>query len=134
MPANAPQPANGANAAVRAVNGQRMWIRLNHVKADKRELFERYIHDILRPAVERVEPAMARQVRFLHPTEPEEDGTYTYVFLMDPLIEGASYDEYDIGTLLRRAYGDTQAEEYDRMWDEALASPQTGYELLQSGW
>lgn len=131
MQANTPQPTDGAPGLIRATNGQPMWIRLNHVKADKRELFEHYIHDILRPAVERVEPAIARQVRFLHPTEPDEDGTYTYVFLMDPLIEGV---DYDIGNLLKRAYGDAQAQEYDQMWDEALASPQTGYELIQSAW
>ena len=87
MPANTRQSADGANARMRAANGEPMWIRLNYVKADKRELFEHFIHDILRPAVERVEPDMARQVRFLHPTEPNEDGTYTYVFLMDPVIE-----------------------------------------------
>ena len=121
----------GPRETVRAVGGERMWIRLNHVKADKRELFERYIHDILQPAVEQVEPAMFRQVRFLHPTAPNEDGTYTYVFLMDPLIEGA---DYGIRNLLKRAYGDEQAAAYDQMWDEAVASPQAGYELIQSPW
>ena len=131
MQAKTSQGTNGARETVRAVNGERMWIRLNHVKADKRELFERYIHDILRPAVEQVEPSMFRQVRFLHPTEPNEDGTYTYVFLMDPLIEGA---DYAIENLLKRAYGDAQTEVYDQMWDESLASPQTGYELIQSPW
>ncbi|MDQ3024619.1 MAG: hypothetical protein M3R04_09605 [bacterium] len=131
MQANTPQGMDGAPNTVRAVNGERMWIRLNHDKADKRELFEQFIHDILRPAVERVEPAMFRQVRFLHPTEPNEDGTYTYVFLMDPLIEGA---DYGIENLLKRAYGDTQVEAYDQMWDAAVASPQTGYELIQSPW
>jgi hypothetical protein len=82
MQTNTPQPTDGANAMVRAASGEPMWIRLNHVKADKRELFEHFIHDILRPAVER----------------------------------------------------DVQAEAYDQMWDEALASPQTGYELIQSPW
>ncbi len=131
MQAKTSEHIDGARETVRAVNGERMWIRLNHVKADKRELFERFIHNILRPAVEQVESAMFRQVRFLHPTEPNEDGTYTYVFLMDPLIEGA---DYGIRDLLKRAYGEEQAAAYDRMWDEAVASPQTGYELIQSPW
>jgi hypothetical protein len=131
MQAKTSHHMDGARETVRAVSGERMWIRLNHVKADKRELFERYIHDILRPAVEQVEPAMFRQVRFLHAMEPNEDGTYTYVFLMDPLIEGA---DYEITNLLKRAYGEEQAAAYDQMWDKALASPQTGYELIQSPW
>ena len=131
MQANTPQGTDGARQTVRAVNGERMWIRLDHVKADKRELFERYSHEILRPAVEQVEPSMFRQVQFLHPTEPNEDGTYTYVFLMDPLIEGA---DYDISESAEKRYGDAQAAAYDQMWDEAVASPQTGYKLLQSSW
>lgn len=131
MQANTSQDTDEARQTARAVTGERMWIRFNHVKADKREFFERYIHEILRPAVERVEPSMFRQVRFLHPTEPNEDGTYTYVFLMDPLIERA---DYDILNLLKRAYGDAQAAAYDQIWDEAVASPQTGYELIQSSW
>ena len=118
----------------RAVEGERMWIRINTIKADKREEFERFVHTILRPAVEQVEPAMARQVRFLHPREANADGTYTYVFLMDPLVEGYDYAEYEIGELLKRAYGDTLGQEHDELGDEAMAAPQSGYDLTQSAW
>ena len=117
-----------------AVEGQRMWVRIETIKADKREEFERFVHTILRPAVERVEPAMARQVRFLHPRAANADGTYTYVFLMDPLVEGYDYAEYEIGELLKRAYGDILGQEHDELGREAMAVPQSGFDLTQSAW
>ena len=58
-----------------------------------------------------------------------EDGTYTCVFLMDPLVDAF---DYGIAQLLRRAEGAAQAAEYDKLWDEAMDQPQSGYELMQS--
>ena len=108
-----------------------MWVLLNHVKADKWEQHQRFVHDVLVPAMEEVEPSAVRHTRFLHPAEQNEDGTYTSVFLMDPLVEGA---DYDIMGLLTKAYGEEKAEEYVLFWGETLASPQVGYDLTQSPW
>ena len=113
------------------MEGERMWIRINTIKADKREQFEHFVHTILYPAVMQVEPAVARQVRFLHPNAPNEDGTYTYVFLMDPLIEGF---DYGIEQLLKRAYGEDVGEEHDELGRETEAAPQSGYDMTQSAW
>jgi hypothetical protein len=123
--------ANVAHETVRAVEGERMWVLLNHVKADKWEQHERFVHDILMPAVEEVEPSALRHTRFLRPAEQNEDGTYTSVFLMDPLVEDA---DYDIVSLLTKAYGQEKAEEYVQLWGETLAGPQVGYDLIQSPW
>jgi hypothetical protein len=116
---------------IRAVEGERMWVLLNHVKADKWEQHEHFVHDVLMPAVKKVEPSALRHTRFLRPAEQNEDGTYTSVFLMDPLVEGA---DYDILSLLKKAYGEDKAEEYIQLWGESLASPQVGYDLFQSPW
>jgi hypothetical protein len=121
--------ANVARETIRAAEGEQMWVLVNHVKADKWEQHEHFVHNILMPAAEKVDPAAFRHTRFLHPAEQNEDGTYTSVWLMDPVIEGA---DYDISSLLKKAYGEEKAEEYDRLWDESLASPQVGYELVQS--
>jgi hypothetical protein len=120
-----------AHETIRAAEGERMWVLLNHVKADKWEQHERFVHDILVAAMEKVEPCALRHARFLHPAERNEDGTYTSVFLMDPLVEGA---DYDIMSLLTNAYGEDKAEEYIQLWSESLASPQVGYDLIQSPW
>ena len=121
--------ANVARETIRAAEGERMWVLLNHVKADKWEQHEHFVHNILMPAAEKVDPAAFRHTRFLHPAEQNEDGTYTSVWLMDPVIEGP---DYDILSLLKKAYGEDKAEEYVQLWNESLVSPQVGYELIQS--
>jgi len=119
------------DAPRRATNGERIWVLLNRVKADKRELHEKFVHEILRPAALQVDPAIVAKVRFLHPTEPNEDGTYTYFFLMDPYVEGA---QYDIESLLKQIHGVEKAHEYMQMWLDSLAEPQSGYEVTESSW
>lgn len=121
--------ANVARETIRAAEGEQMWVLLNHVKADKWEQHEHFVHNILMPAAEKVDPAAFRHTRFLHPAEQNEDGTYTSVWLMDPLIEGA---DYTFLGLLTKAYDEEQAKEYIQLWDESLASPQVGYALIQS--
>ena len=121
--------ANVARETIRAAEGEQMWVLLNHVKADKQEQHEHFVHNILMPAAEKVDPAAFRHTRFLHPAEQNEDGTYTSVFLMDPVIEGT---DYGILSLLKKAYGEDKAEEYVQLWNESLVSPQVGYELIQS--
>ena len=122
---------NVAREPIRAVEGERMWVLLNHVKADKWEQHRHFVHDILVPAIEKAEPSVLRHTRVLYPAERNEDGTYTSVFLMDPVIEDA---DYDILSLLKKAYGEEQAEEYILLWSESLAGPQVGYDLFQSPW
>ena len=121
--------ANVARETIRAAEGEQMWVLLNHVKADKWEQHEHFVHNILMSAAEKVDPAAFRHTRFLHPAEQNEDGTYTSVWLMDPVIEGA---DYKILSLLKKAYGEDKAEEYVQLWNESLVSPQVGYELIQS--
>ena len=121
--------ANVARETIRAAEGEQMWVLLNHVKADKWEQHEHFVHNILMPAAEKLDPAAFRHTRFLHPAEQNEDGTYTSVWLMDPVIEGA---DYNILSLLKKAYGEDKAEEYVQLWNESLVSPQVGYELIQS--
>jgi hypothetical protein len=123
------RPLDIPRETIRALAGERVWIWVNTIKSDKREQFERFVHQILFPAIVQLEPAAACQVRFLHPNEANEDGTYTYVFLMDPVIEGLNYD---ISRLLKRAYGEVLGEEHNELLHEAEATPQTGYDLTQS--
>jgi hypothetical protein len=89
------------------------------------------VHQILLPAAEKAAPSTLRHTRFLRPAQQNEDGTYSSVFLMDPLVEGA---DYDILSLLEKAYGVEKAEEYIQLWTESLAGPQVGYDLVQSSW
>ena len=116
----------------RATEGNTVWVLLNHVKPDKRKQFEKFIHEIFWPEAEKLEPADQQvfgQTRVLHPVESNEDGTYTYVFLMDPLITDA---DYSILNYLKKMYDEEKANEYYKMFTESLNRPQEGYKVIQS--
>ncbi len=112
--------------------GQSVWILLNRVKADKREQFERFNRDILWPAIQQgdvTRQQTGRQTRVLHPTDVNEDGTYTYVYLIDPVVEGA---DYDIEKLLKQHLGEEQGARTFQLFTECFDRPQEGYSLIEA--
>jgi hypothetical protein len=120
---------HSSSEKARAATGDHVWVLLNHVKADMREQFEWFVHELIWPLAQKAEPHMARQSRVLHPTEQNDDGTYTYVFLLDPVVEGG---DYIFENLLRRTHSEEKVAEYMQIWENTLASPQIGYFVTQS--
>jgi len=121
-----------SGSKIRAVTGDTVWVLLNHIKADKREEFEKFIHEIFWPKaanLDETDQQVFRQTRVLHPVEMNKDSTYTYVFLMDPVIPGKNYEILD---LLKKMYSEEQAKEYYDKFDECYVGPQTWYKLIQS--
>lgn len=126
--------ASNKRAAMRpmANEGDSVWVIINHIKADKRQQFEKFVHEIFWPMAKKLtseEQRVFRQTRVLHSVKPEEDGTYSYLFIMDPVVPGA---DYDIENLLKKMYDEQKATEYMKMLNETEASGQTGYRMLQS--
>ncbi|MGD9092577.1 MAG: hypothetical protein PVF74_06995 [Anaerolineales bacterium] len=111
----------------RAVNGEEVWVVLNHVKVEDWAKHKDFVLNILIPAAEKFAPNEMAHTRFLYQTEPNKDGHYTLVFLMDPVIEDGNYDILDI---LKQEYGDEQAEAYFERW----SADQVGYSVQQSPW
>ncbi len=116
---------------IRARQGEDMWVILNHVHPEKRNEFEHFLQAILMPAVAHIEPETYNKVRVLYPTMPNEDGTYTYIFLMDPLVQDGNYN---IENILYEFYKPELAEEYIKLFHESLASHQIEYDVIQSAW
>ncbi len=116
---------------IRANHGEKVWVVLTPIKADKRAEFEQFVQEILLPAVTRIAPNVHRHVRALYPTHPEADGSYTYAFFMDPWLADVSYD---FATLFRQAYSEGETQTYLRRWTEVQAAPQKVYEFMQSSW
>lgn len=105
---------------------------INHVKPDKREQFEKFVNEVFWPMATKLSPEdqrLFKQTRVLYPTKAETDGTYSYVFLMDPVI---ATGDYEIDHLLKKIYGEGKWEEYGKMFGETLARDQTFYEVVQS--
>ena len=96
-----PRAATGNTNFVPAIPGELVFLAVHYVRAEKRVQFEQYIHRI-HAAAEHLHTEADHHVRVLLSNQPNEDGSYTYVFLMDPLIEGS---DLRIDSLLTRFYG-----------------------------
>jgi hypothetical protein len=126
------QENRNANRQV-AKEGDTVWVLANHIKSDKRQQFERFVHEIFWDSSSKLsseeEQRIFRQTRVLHPTRQEKDGSYTYLFIMDPYIPGANYD---IGQFLNKIYGAPKAAEYMKLLEETQVREQTPYFVVQS--
>lgn len=115
-----------------AKEGDTIWVLINHVKGDKKKQFERFVHEVFwdgSAKLNQEEQRVFKQTRVLHPTRQEEDGSYKYIFIMDPVLKGGNYD---IGQLMEKIYGPEKAKEYGRLYDEAVLEEQTSYVMVQS--
>jgi hypothetical protein len=122
--------ANGSNQHAKA--GDSVWIFINHIKSDQRNNFETLVHEVFFDSSAKLpeqERRVFQETRILHPTEPEKDGSYSYIFLMDPVVPGG---EYDIERLMIKIYGEEKAKDYLKRWSEVESAEQTGYRLVQS--
>jgi len=129
---NAQTKVDLSGANIRAAKGDTVWVLLNHIKHDKRQQFEKFIHEIFWPKASKLKPddqQAFKQTRVLHPIDMNKDSTYSYIFLMDPVIPNTSYS---ILNFLKKMYGEDKAKEYYKMFEECYASPQSGYTLIQS--
>jgi hypothetical protein len=132
----ASQPESNTSTTVPTVfiparDGDSVFVIVNYVKGDKKEQFEKFIHESFWPKAQGLSEAdkqLFRQTRILHPTKQEADGTYIYMFVMDPYFTG---HDYSIENMLRKMYGD-KWEEPNRMFGESLAREQSQYMMLQN--
>ena len=121
----------GPSGVVRAEKGEKVGVAIDHIKGDKREQIERF-YDLFwhNPVAWPAENQLVRDsTRLLYPTVANADGTYTYVWLFDPFVEGAGYS---IRTLLKKMYGEEKAAEYMNLWVDAHASEQIEHILEQT--
>lgn len=116
----------------RAVKEEPVWVLINKIKADKKEVFEELLYnDIRNNSMEAggYRAEIVSSVRILEPMNPDEDGNFTYVFIMDPVIEGV---EYNIRPVLVQAFGEEVADEKVKLWADCYTEPQYGYFLKQN--
>jgi hypothetical protein len=119
---NAPTPI----AARRAQPGDTIYVIEYTVVAPRREVFERFFADSYFPALRRVGSTdttvarVLRQSRLLAPTRANEDGTLSYLLILDPVVHGASYN---ISELLRRVYSPAESDRLYRQLTESWARP-----------
>jgi len=121
---------NNPPVQARATVDGAVWVIANYVKADKVAQFEDFNLKYLKPAGDEVAPDVTKTVRFLKPAKQNQDGTYTYYYLMDPALNNANYEMLPI---LTAKYGKEKADEYYKMYNDCLKKVETNM-TVQTGW
>ncbi len=107
-------------------------IVLNQVKPDKVTQFEDFNMNILSPAGKETNPQVKANVRMQKPVSKNADGTYTYIYLMDPFKGNLNYN---IEYALNAKYGKEKADEYMKMYLDCLVGGTSQAMLLaETNW
>lgn len=116
----------------RALANDTVLIVLNHVKPDKVAQFEDFNKNYLSPAGAETNPQVKANVRMQKPVYINADGTYTYVYFMDPYKGSLNYS---IDYTLNAKFGKEKADEYFKMYVDCLkgGASQTLF-LVESDW
>ncbi|GAB2554089.1 hypothetical protein GCM10027085_51470 [Spirosoma aerophilum] len=113
--------------------GEEVHVWAYPVKAGKQKQYEHFVHDIFWPGAKKLSAAeqrVFRQTRVMHPTKANADGTFTYLFIMDPYIKGG---DYDIESLIKKMYGPKQGTEHYKLFSGAVVTgKEIGYQATQS--
>jgi len=99
----------------------------NQVKPARRQEYLRFFHEILSPALCSLARDQACQARLLEPTLANDDGSYTYVLLVEPAYEGV---DYSIPVVCNNFYGGHQSQVYLKTWSDILARVDGRYLLV----
>ena len=119
-------------ATARAAENDTVWVVWNTIKANKVDQFEEFNFGILEPAAQKYSAQMHNTVRTLRPVEPNEDGSWTYFYLMDP---ASNPEGYDMMLPLEALYGKEKALEYLNMFTDCLKGGKQHWVVtVQTGW
>lgn len=121
---------NNPAPAVRANQNDSIFIIQNFIKPDKTKQFEEFTINYLMPASREFFPELAKTVRFLKPSAPNKDGTFTYFYVMDPSKNSMNYE---ITLPLEAKYGKEKAQEYYNMYRECVKEYKAQV-TIQTGW
>jgi hypothetical protein len=127
--------AGGADGVrARAQAGDTVYVIEHYVRAERRQQFEEFVETVLWPAFQRSaarKPARGRalrQTRMWRPAAPNEDGTYTYTFVLDPVVSGESYNVLE---LLRETYPEEEAKQHYARFTDTWARDFTSRPFIQ---
>lgn len=116
---------NLSREQMRAKYGDEVLIVVTYVKDESKSDFEKWINDVLYAALNKTKNPMKidqlKVTRWLVPTHQNEDKTWTYVWIMDPIIPNT---DYDIPTFLNKEYGEEKGKEhwekYQTFWAKSV--------------
>jgi hypothetical protein len=96
---------------------EQVHLGLNPVRSDRAEDFERFLAEVVRPAVRAQRPDLDERWRLMRSSGPS-DGVVTYAFLFDG---GSLTEDWELDVLLPAHYGEEEAERLVAEWVETFA-------------
>ena len=106
----------------KAREGDQVWLIVNYVKAESKREFEQFMEDVFfKVLTTSRDPQRAEQyqkTRWLTPAQQNEDRTWTYAFIMDPVVANANYD---IEKLFQEQYSPEKSAELFRQYESYVA-------------
>jgi hypothetical protein len=136
-PAEADAGVAPLTGVMRGTPGDTVRVIVNHVRADRRDQFDRFLHAVLYPAMVQAAPndsltaLQMQRARVLAPTGMSADSTWTYVFVVDPVVSSASYS---FSRLFARVYTQAKADSSMQLFRDALARPSETYIEVNERW
>lgn len=118
---------------VRAQEGEKVYVIINYVKDECRKDYECFMNevffDILANSKNEQTQKALRTSRWLIPEAQNEDNTWSYIFIIDPVIENATYN---IDSLFRERYNATEAMHLIKRYESFMVGLTHFYSLKQS--
>lgn len=118
---------------VRAKVGDKVYVIISNVKNEYRQDYEDFMNevffDLLASSKNELTQQAFRTSRWLIPEKQNEDKSWTYVFIIDPVIENATYN---IDSLFRERYNATEAMHLIKRYESFMVGLTHFYSLKQS--
>jgi hypothetical protein len=96
---------------------EHLHVGLNPVQADRAEDYERFLAEVVAPAVRAQRPDLDGRWRLMRSTEPS-NGVVTYAFMLEG---GTLAEDWELDVLLPAHYGAEEAERLITEWVETFA-------------
>jgi hypothetical protein len=96
---------------------EQLHLGLNPVRSDRAEDFERFLAEIVVPAVRAQRPDLDGRWRVLRSSQPSDD-VVTYAFMLEG---GSLAEDWELGVLLPAHYGEEEADRLITEWTETFA-------------
>jgi hypothetical protein len=118
---------------VRAKEGENVYVIINQVKDEYRQDYEKFMKDVFFDALANSNNELTQQAfrsaRWLIPDKQNEDKSWTYIFIIDPVVEHASYS---IDNLFREKYSEEETKHLMDRYGSFMVGSEQFYSLRQS--
>jgi len=117
----------------KAKEGEFVYVIVNYVKNEAKAEYEKFMNDVfmktLMTSTKKVTQQAYSTTRWLIPASQNEDKSWSFIFIMDPVVDDANYS---IENLFQEKYSATEANELLKKYESFMAKPMLFNNMIQS--